>query len=134
MRRMLPSLLCAALLFLSACGASEEEKVHHTLRQREEAFRKKDLSLYVSCISPSYQDKNEDFSRLKGRIEGYFNVFDRIEYTSWDRSVRIDGEDAQVLQEFNLEVDKGGKRNRYSGKEVLYLRREGKEWKIIRGL
>jgi hypothetical protein len=31
-------------------------------------------------------------------------------------------------------VEKGGKKNRYSGKELLYLEKEGKEWKIVKGL
>jgi len=122
------------LLFLSACQTSEEEKIYQTLRQREEAFQKKDLSLYLSCISGGYQDKGEDFDRLKDRMEGYFKTFDRIEYSAWDRSVQITGENAEVVQQFQLEVERGGKRKHYSGKESLFLKKDRGKWKITKGL
>jgi ketosteroid isomerase-like protein len=133
MRRSFLSFLLP-ILFLLACQVSEEEKIYQLLNRRQEALQKRDLSLYLSCISNAYQDKEEDFSRLQKRIEGYFRTFDRISYSSWDRSIQIDGETAIVLQPFHLEAEKGGKGNRYSGKEVLFLKKEGKEWKIIKGL
>src|SRR4030042_4550775 len=133
MRRSILSFLLP-VLFLSTCQFSEEEKIYQILNRRQEAFQKRELSLYLSCISNAYQDKEEDFNRLQKRIEGYFKTFDRISYSSWDRSIQIDGETAIVLQPFHLEVEKGGQGNRYSGKEVLFLKKEGKEWKIIKGL
>ena len=122
------------VLFLLACQISEEEKINQILNRRQEALQKRDLSLYLSCISRAYQDKEEDFYRLQKRIEGYFKTFDRITYSSWDRSVQIDGETSTVIQQIYLEVEKGEKKNHYSGREVLFLKREGKTWKIVRGL
>jgi ketosteroid isomerase-like protein len=122
------------LLFLQACQVSQEEKIYQILNRRQEALQKRDLSLYLSCISKAYEDKEEDFNRLKKRIEGYFKTFDRITYSSWDRSVQIEGETATVIQQFHLEVEKGEKINRYSGQEALFLKKEGREWKITRGL
>jgi hypothetical protein len=122
------------ILFLLACQVSEEEKIYQILSRRQEALQKRDLSLYLSCISKAYQDKEEDFNRLQKRIEGYFKTFDRISYSCWDRSLQIDGETAIVIQQFYLEVEKGEMKNHYSGKEVLFLKKEGKEWKIIKGL
>ena len=122
------------VLFLLTCQISEEEKVYQTLSRRQEALQKRDLSLYLSCISNAYQDKEEDVVRLQRRIEGYFKTFDRITYSSWDRSVQIDGETSTVIQQFYLEVEKGEKKNHYSGKEALFLKKEGKEWKIMKGL
>jgi ketosteroid isomerase-like protein len=133
MRRPILSFLLP-ILFLLACQTSEEEKIYQTLNRRQEALQKRDLSLYLSCISKAYQDKEEDFNRLQKRIEGYFKTFDRIAYSSWDRSVQIGGDTAFVIQPFHLEVQKGEKKNRYSGKEVLFLKKEGREWKIIKGL
>jgi outer membrane lipoprotein-sorting protein len=131
-RRFLLFLLPA--LFLLTCQVSEEEKIFQTLSRRQEALQKRDLSLYLSCISKAYQDNGEDVSRLQKRIEGYFKTFDRITYSSWDRSVQIDGETSTVIQRFSLEVEKGEKKNRYAGEEVLFLKKEGREWKIIKGL
>jgi len=133
MRRPFLSFLLL-IFFLLACQVSEEEKIYQTLNRRQEALKKKDLSFYLSCISRSYQDKEEDFDRLQKRIEGYFKTFNRISYSSWDRSVQIDGETATAIQQFHLEVEKGEKKNSYSGKEALFLKKEDKEWKIIKGL
>ena len=133
MRRHFLSFLLP-LLFLLACQGSQEEKICQILNRRQEALQKRDLSLYLSCISNAYQDKEEDFHGLQKRIEGYFKTFDRISYSSWDRSVQIDGETAMVIQQFSLTVEKGEKRNQYAGKESLFLKKEGKEWKIIKGL
>ena len=125
MRQALPIVLFLLLVvFLLACSTSEEEKINQTLSRREEAFKKKDLSLYLSCISGGYQDKGEDFGRLKERMAGYFSAFDRIEYSSSNRSVEISGDDAAVTQDIQLVVERGDKRNRYSGRELLLLKRE----------
>jgi ketosteroid isomerase-like protein len=133
MRRHLLSFLLP-IVFLLACQVSEEEKIYQILNRRQEALQKRDFSLYLSCISRAYQDKEEDFNGLEKRIDGYFKTFDRIAYSSWDRSVEIDGEKATAIQQFYLEAEKGGKKNRYSGKEVLFLTKEGREWRIIKGL
>jgi hypothetical protein len=133
MRRSLLSFLLL-IFFLLACQVSEEEKIYQVLNRRQEALQKRDLSLYLSCISKAYQDKEEDFNRLQKRIEGYFRTFDRISYSCWDRSLQVDGETAIVIQPFYLEVEKGEKKNHYSGKEVLFLKKEAKDWKIIKGL
>jgi ketosteroid isomerase-like protein len=122
------------VLFLLACQVSEEEKINQMVNRRQEALQKKDLSLYLSCISRAYQDKEEDFSRLEKRIDGYFKTFDRITYSTWDRSVEIEGNTATVVQQFFLETEKGEKKKSYSGKEALFFKKEGKEWKIIKGL
>jgi ketosteroid isomerase-like protein len=128
-----PLFFLFTIFFLIACQISEEERIQQILNRRQEALQKKDLALYLSCISKSYQDKDEDFSRLQNRMEGYFKTFDRIEYSSWDRSIQIEGDQARVTQQFFLRVEKAGKENRYSGKEGLFLRKEGKGWKIIKG-
>ncbi len=122
------------VFLLLACQVSEEEKIYQVLNRRQEALQRRDLSLYLSCISRAYQDKEEDFSRLQKRIGGYFKTFDKISYSCWDRSTQVDGDAAVVIQSFYLEVEKGENKNHYSGKEFLFLKREGKDWKIIKGL
>jgi hypothetical protein len=134
MRRPFLSFLFFIFLLFLASQISEEEKIYQTLDRRQEALQKKDLSLYLSCISRAYQDKEEDFDRLRKRVEGYFKTFNRIPYSNWDRSVQIGGEMATAIQQFQLEVEKGEKKNRYSGKEALLLKKEGRQWRMIKGL
>jgi ketosteroid isomerase-like protein len=126
--------LVLILLFLWACQSSGEEQIRQTLNQRGEALKKKDLSLYLSCISRDYQDRDGGLSQLQKRMEAYFKNFDQIGYDYWDRSIQIEGETATVIQQFHLEVEKAGKKSRYSGKEAFLLRKEGRHWKIFKGL
>jgi hypothetical protein len=120
--------------FLLACQVSEEEKIYQILNRRQEALKQRNLSIYLSCVSKNYHDKGEDFNQLEKRIDGYFKTFDQISYSSWDRTFQIDGETAIVIQQFHLNVEKGEKKNRYSGKEALFFKKEGREWRIIKGL
>lgn len=122
------------VLLLQACTSSDQEKIERLLVQRQEAFQKKNLALYLSCISKDYQDKEEDFEKLKGRVSGYFETFDRIDYSAWDRSIQIEGRNATAIQQYRIEVEKKGKKNQHAGGEILHLRKEGGEWKIISGL
>ena len=123
MRRYFLSFLLPVLLLL-AYQVSEEEKIYQILNWRQEALQRRDLSLYLSCISKDYQDKEEDFNWLERGIDGYFKAFDRITYSSWDWSPHVEGKTAMVIQPFHLEFEKGEKKDRYSGKE----------WKIMKGL
>ena len=122
------------VLILQACTSSEKEKIQRLLVQREEAFQKKNLALYLSCISKDYQDKDEVFEKLKNRISGYFETFDRIDYSAWDRSIQIDRKNATAIQQYRIEVEKKAKKSQFVGREILHLHKEGGEWKIISGL
>ena len=132
--RKSPFLALVFLLFFFACQPPVEEQIRQTLNQRGEALKKKDLSLYLSCISEDYQDPTGDRDRLQKRMESYFKDFDRIDFDVWDRSIQIEGETATVTQQFHLQVTKGEKSTRYSGKEAFLLRKEGKHWRIVKGL
>jgi ketosteroid isomerase-like protein len=127
-------LVLVFLIFLWACHPSGEEQIRQTLDQRGEALKKKDLSLYLSCISKDYQDREGDRDQLQKRMEVYFKTFDRIDFNYWDRSIQIEGETATVIQQFHLEIEKGGKTNRFSAKEAFLLRKEGGRWKIFKGI
>jgi len=122
------------ILLLQACTSAEKGKIERLLAQRAEAFQKKNLTLYLSCISKDYQDKEENFEKLKNRVSGYIETFDRIDYNAWDQSIQVEGKNATAIQQFRIEVEKKGSKNQYAGREVLCLRKEGGEWKIISGL
>jgi hypothetical protein len=122
------------MIILLACQISAEDSIHQTLNRREEAFQKRDLSLYLSCISKAYHDKNEDFGQLQKRIEEYFKTFDQIKYSSWDRSIDVEGDSARVIQQYYIEVESRGKKSHHSGKEFIFLKKDGKQWKIVKGL
>ena len=122
------------VLFLLSCQVSDEEKIYHVLDRRQEALQHRDLPQYLSCISKAYQNNEEDSPQLAKRMAGYFKTFDRITYSSWDRSVQINGETATVTQQVHFEVEKEGKKKSFFGKERLFFKKEGRGWKIIKGL
>src|SRR5512139_337378 len=121
------SFLLLVLLF-QACASSDQEKIERLLVQREEAFQKKNLALYLSCISKDYQDKEEDFEKLKNRVSGYFETFDRMDYSAWDRSIQVEGRSATAIQQYRIEVERKGRKSQHVGAEILHLRKEGGEW------
>jgi hypothetical protein len=134
-RPLLPILLLLLVgFFVLNCHASEEENVHRVLNQREEALRKRDLSLYLSCVSKSYQDRDEEFDGIQRKVAESFKTFDGIEYASHSRSIEIEGKEARVFQEFELNATRAGKKSSFSGKESLLLHKEGGDWKIVKGL
>ncbi len=134
-RSVLPTLLLLLIgFFVLNCHASEEENVQGVLNQREEALRKRDLSLYLTCISKSYQDRDEDFDAVQRRVAESFRLLDGIGYVSRGRSIEIDGNEARVFQEFDLSTIRGDKKSTYSGKESLLLQKERGGWKIVKGL
>jgi ketosteroid isomerase-like protein len=122
------------VLLLQACTSSEKGKIERLLVQRAEAFQKKNLVLYLSCISKDYQDKEENFEKLENRISEYFETFDRIDYNAWDQSIQVEGKNATATQQFRIEVEKKGNKNQYAGREMIHLHKEGGEWKITSGL
>jgi len=122
------------VLLLQACPSAEEGKIERLLGQRAEVFQEKNLALYLSCISKDYQDKEENFEKLKNRVSGYFETFDRVDYSAWDQSIQVVSKNATAIQPFRIEVEKKGNKNQYVGREVIHLHKEGGEWKIISGL
>ena len=122
------------VLVLHACTSSDQEKIERLLVQRAEAFQNKNLALYLSCISKDYQDKEENFEKLKNRVSGHFETFDRVDYSAWDQSIQVESKNATAIQQFRIEVEKKGNKNQYVGREVIHLHKEGGEWKIISGL
>jgi ABC-type molybdate transport system ATPase subunit len=84
------------------------------------------VGLHLSCISKDYQDKEEDFEKLKNRVGGYFESFDRIDYSAWDRSIQIDGKNATATQQLRIEVENKDVRINIPGEKCsTYVKKEG---------
>ncbi len=104
------------------------------LNRRERALERGDLSLYLSCISKDYQDKEKDFSAVGQKVARSISALKGIEFSFSDRSIYINGEFATVYQKVLLSVDTGGKKKHFSDRERLTLVKEKDGWKIIKGL
>jgi len=127
----------AVCAFFSACGGGPEAQIHKLLDNRSEAMEKRDLNLYMSVISESYEDGAKDYDRMKARAERLFKNLNSIEFGVQHREIRLaSGQDnAIVIQKCVVAFEMPtGDVKKGVGEERLRLRREGEEWKILSGM
>lgn len=103
--------------------------------QRQQALHHKDISSYLSLISPDYRDKGQDLTAKKNELTANFASLERIEYRSDGYDILIDGNGATVSGTYRLKIVKKGQVLDLEGKESLRLRKEaGGGWLIVGGL
>lgn len=125
------------MLFLcGGCGPSTADlkAVEAVAAGRQQALNRKDIALYLSLISPAYNDKNKDFSAEKRELEASFTAFDRIAYRPAGRSIDISGAQATISGTYRLTVTIKGKELELEGEEHIRLAKGTDGWKIIGGL
>ena len=125
---------CLALV--CACAQDDRQLIIQTLQRREKALEKKDLNLYLDCVSPAYRDPDgQDFSRLKQRFAEVVQAFTSIDFEPEQTLVYQNGLTATVIQEFILHFQPQGEEPfARKGREKIILRKEKGAWKIIEGL
>lgn len=106
----------------------------HVLQVRGQALDECDLSLYLSIISPAYQDKDKDFAALAAGVEESFKKRGAVAYQAGHRTVTISGKRAEVTGTYRMKVMVAGRELVLDGKEHITLSREAGTWKIIAGL
>jgi len=130
------TLLSVLLPLVAGCTRStaERQEIERVAELRSQALTTKNLDLYVSLISRNYQDKGKDFTAKKQELANTFHSFDRVEYRSWNRDIRINGDQATISADYDLRITVKGSPLALSGRETLVLRREAGGWKIVGGL
>lgn len=131
------SLVVATTWALFACTAGNDpdrRAVEEVLARRASALNHRDLPLYLSIISPTYHDKEKDFTAQKRVLESNFRSFSTISYRSWDRTVTISGDQATASARYDLRVFVRGTPLTLSGREEIHFTREAGGWKISSGL
>ena len=111
-----------------------EKAIGLVMFTRERAIREKDIDLYMTCISEDYTDNTDTFDMVKERMHKNFEVFDRIDFSTSDRTVYLEDQTATLVQDYDLVFFVDGKSDRARGKERIFLRREDRGWKIVKGL
>ncbi len=123
------------LLLLAACGdSSPKQEIEEVLKKREQAIADKNLTAYMTLISPHYADKNENFQDIKKKAEANFAAFSKIELISSRRGIHVEGEKATVVQNYTLSYWLPSGKQSVRDKERLVLKKEKNNWKIIKGL
>ena len=129
-------ILLVALLFSSGCSntVQERKEILGTLATRGNALKSRNLSLYITVISPDYNDKGKDYVRLREGLEKNFRDYEQLSYEAGSRSITIDGNSAESVGSYRMKVRVRGKEMTLNGTEHLRLVKEPEGWKIIAGI
>lgn len=112
----------------------DRQAIHTVMIQRQQAFRSKDVNMYLSLVSPRYQDKGQDLAAKKRELASNFASFQQIDYHSDGYKIEIDGKMATVSGNYRLKIVRKGQELALEGKDSLRLRKEGNSWLIVGGL
>jgi hypothetical protein len=129
------ALLPLFCLFLGCAGPTTDRlAVEAVAAKRQQALNRKDIALYLSIISPAYNDKGKDYAAKARELEASFRTFDRIEYHSLDRKIEIGGAQATVSGTYRMTVVRRGKELSLEGVERIRLAKGADGWRIVGGL
>lgn len=131
-----PGILCVALLLASGCSRSgrERSEILQAITTRANALNSRDMSRYISVVSPHYLDKGKNFVQLKGSLEDNFRDFEQISYEAGTQTITIAGNSAESVGSYRMKVRMRGKEMTLNGTEHLRLVKEPEGWKIIAGI
>lgn len=125
----------ANLLF--GCTNADNKEINKVLSDRQKAFEIKDVKLYLSTISPDYnqkvEDKVVDFNLLKKRFESNTKVFDSISITRKDINIYKKSDSlAEVYQKSQYDLKIETQATAYRTVEKLVLEKKNGSWKITK--
>lgn len=134
--------LLTACVSLATGRKSEERSIQAVLDRFEEAFNKRDASLYASNFVDDADWENAFGGRETGRaniekrLTGVYRMFEQADQTILDRRVMFITNEAAVAV---LTKDIKGQRSEATGTELparrvrntSVLRKEGAQWKVV---
>lgn len=136
LRLLLLTIALTCLVITAGCGSSkvEENMVQQVLQARAKALNEHDMNLYFTLISAAYNDKGKDLAQLKEGLENGFKTYEKINYQTNERKIRIRDKKAEVSGSYRMRVVIRGNELVLDGKERLLLVKEPAGWKITAGL
>ncbi|HEY6007645.1 MAG TPA: nuclear transport factor 2 family protein [Geobacteraceae bacterium] len=123
------------LLSFGCTAAPADRKAVETVAvKRQQALSNKDLPLYLSLISPAYNDKGKDYAAKTRELAASFRSFERLDYRSLDRKIEVSGRLATISGTYRITIVRKGKELNLEGVERIRLAKEADGWKIVGGL
>jgi hypothetical protein len=113
---------------------AEEVAIEQTLLRREAALVNKDLDSYMSLVSPRYRHQGEGPAELQAKVRRNFQIYDDLQFRSYDRKIWFFGDSATVEQRFTMQAGQVGTPESFNGRERFELERTGSGWQFVRGL
>lgn len=118
-----------------AFRAKEEDLILKTIEDRVRSINQKDLTVFQSVISDSYNMNGKTKEDLVGEMKENFQAYDWIKFEVYEPKINfLGGKNVIVVERFRLSGSYQGKNVEYKEYERLGLTKEGGGWKIIGGL
>jgi hypothetical protein len=134
--RLLSCLFILSLVFVVSCGNPENKEIEKVLSDREEALETKNVDLYMSLISPSYnQEKNNKaigLEELRKNFLSNVTLFDDLELTYANRSIYERDDNTEVVQLTVVDASVNDTKSRFKVNERIQLAKIGGKWLIIK--
>ncbi|MFC1890450.1 nuclear transport factor 2 family protein [Thermodesulfobacteriota bacterium] len=127
-------LIFPTLIAAHGCGRPDAKSIESLLERREDAIEARNPDLYLTCISPVYNEAGQDIEGLQAQIRSTFRTFDSIEIEATGLNITIEGDKARASQMVHLIASAGSERRERQYEEILSFRKELGEWKITGGL
>lgn len=130
-------LACAfTLITLAACGNPQNSEIQTLLDLREKALETKDVDLYLTVITPDYNETRDDkdftLENLREYFEKTYPIFNTLNITNTDRTIYIKGSDAEVFQINRVEATINEEKSVFQIKEKIALKKFGDKWLIVK--
>ena len=127
-----------ACTFLS-CGVNgeknQEDRIIQLLARHRKGLEEKNPQLYLSAVSPDYDDGLDTYDTLKIKTEKFFSQYSNIRIKIEKRTIYIDKNKATVVEEYRLTgLSLSGEKLDVHRQGVLNLEYdETSGWKIVNG-
>ncbi len=133
-RRLISVIAGLCLICLPACGASPEEQITRVLDNRKQGLEKKDIKLYMSTVSPNYNDGGKTYDSIKRERLEDFSIFKEMKLDIQNRSIYVDGDKAQVVEKYILTFSSRSDKRTGKAEGLFIMQKEEDGWKIISGI
>ena len=134
--RLLIYLPIIPLLFALACGNSQNKEIEKVLTAREEAFETKNTDLYLTLVSPDYiEERDGETLKLEDVRKNFVtnvSLFDALEITHTDRSIYLNGNQAEVFQITKVKASINDSKSLFKLSEKIGLEKIGDKWLIVK--
>jgi len=124
------------IVLVVSCGNSQNRDIEKVLDTREKAFETRDEGLYMSLISPEYEQEQKGKIIGPDEVRKNFNInvklFDSVSLSTSDRTIYRDGDKAEVFQKTIVDArdDEGSKKLKLN--EKIALARINGKWLIVK--
>lgn len=112
----------------------EEAAIEETLLRREAGLVKRDIAAYMDLVAPEYQHRGETKKDVREKLMRIFQIYDDIQFRSYDRKIWFFGDSATVQQKFTMTASMVGEPRTFNDEERFELVKTEQGWKFTKGL